>query len=70
MNAGQERRLILAALDYAAADRLCREAQRDPEGPVNRLHALKKRRLARLRLLRAAGEKRAQKELDIREALR
>jgi hypothetical protein len=70
MNASQEKRLLLAALDFAAADKLCRESRRDPEGPINRLQALKKRRLAKQRLLRASGEKRTQRELDVREALR
>lgn len=70
MNARQEHRLILAALDFAAADRLCREARRVTTSSVSRLDALRLRRLAKLRLLRAAGERRSQKELDMREALR
>lgn len=70
MNARQERRLLLAALDFAAADRLCREARRATTSSVSRLDALRLRRLAKQRILRAAGEKRIQKELDVREALR
>lgn len=69
VTARQERRLLLAALDFAEADRLCRESQHHPTA-VSRAVALKKRRLAKKRLLSAAGEKRPQIELDVREALR
>ncbi len=67
MTARQERRLLIAALDYAEADRLCREAQKFPTR-VSRAAALKKRRLAKKRLLTAAGEDRQQIELDPRPA--
>jgi len=69
VNAPQERRLLLAALDFAAADRLCRDSRLYPE-TTSRADALRRRRLAKQRLLRAAGEKRPQRELDVREALR
>lgn len=69
MTANQERRLLIAALDYAEADRLCRTAQTHP-ATVSREKALKARRLAKARLLRAAGEGRAQREIDVRPALR
>jgi hypothetical protein len=69
MTAAQERRLVLAALDFAEADRLCREAQKHPTA-VSRGTALRWRRLAKRRLLTAAGEDRPQLEIDIRPALR
>jgi hypothetical protein len=69
MNAAQERRLLLAALDFAGYDRACREAQKHPTA-LSREYALKMRRLAKARLLRAVGEKRPQLEIDLREALR
>ena len=80
MTAAQERRLLLAALDYAAADedvRIARkivrdhrndyEALRAPEGDeVSLLHeALKARRASKTRLLRAAGQKREQPLLPL-----
>jgi hypothetical protein len=69
MNARQERRLLLAALDYAKADLTCRASNTFP-GTIPRAAALKERRLAKARLLRAAGEKRKQTEIDLRPALR
>lgn len=69
MTAAQERRLLIAALDYAEADQLCRDSQKHPTA-VSRESALKRRRLAKKRLLTAAGEGRAQLEIDVRRALR
>lgn len=62
MNARQERRLLLAAIDYADADFRCRLSQHSP-ATVSRSEALKARRLAKARLLRAAGSERCQQEL-------
>ena len=43
MNAAQEKRLLLAALDFAAADQLCRETRGDRDTP-ERKDALRRRR--------------------------
>lgn len=64
MTHNQERRLLLAALDFAGYDRACREAQKHPTA-VSREYALRQRRLAKQRLLRAAGEHRRQPDLDL-----
>ena len=62
MTAAQERRLLIAALDYAGYDRACCESQKHPTA-VSRQEALRKRRLAKARLLRAAGRYRKQQEM-------
>jgi hypothetical protein len=67
MNGAQERRLLLAALDYCGYDRACREAQKHPTA-VSREYALKKRALAKRRMLRAVGDGRPQLEIDVRPA--
>jgi hypothetical protein len=65
----QERRLILAAIDFAANDRLVqavRRSVRSGEKPVWILaEALKERAKAKKRLLRAAGVFRKQRLLPI-----
>ena len=68
MTANQERRLLVAALDYAEHDARCRAAQKDPT--ISRKEALRQRALAKKRLISAAGRGRAQLELDPRPALR
>jgi hypothetical protein len=69
MTRNQERRLLLAALDYADADMACR-VTRAMIGTPERAAAIKSRQRAKARLLSAAGQNRKQPELDLREALR
>lgn len=69
MTSNQERRLLLAALDYADADLKCRET-RALMGTDERAAAIKARQRAKARLLSAAGQNRKQPDIDLREALR
>ena len=73
MTAAQERRLLLAALDYAAADRdvqIWRQALwRDRfSNPAPLVASLKARRASKARLLRAVGGERAQPILPLHRA--
>jgi len=77
VTAAQERRLILAALDYATQDRAYRNARRihldavarraEDARECEKVRSLcaKARRLAKLRLLRAAGLYRSQTLLPL-----
>lgn len=67
MTAGQERRLIRAALDFVEADARVRASRHDIH--VSRKGALYDRRLAKARLITAAGLRRPQPELPLHVAL-